>query len=101
MSRPSSSISTSPSAADPASHDLDGLRARVLPERDGEVSVSIPQLADADPALCAIALALPDGSVRASAHGNVAVSVQSAVKPFLFALALLDTRGEAMDRIGI
>lgn len=101
MSHPSSSTSASPSAADPASYDLDGLRARVLPERDGEVSASIPQLADADPALCAIALALPDGRVRASAQGDVAVSVQSAVKPFLFALALLDTRGEAIDRIGI
>ncbi|TGO05496.1 glutaminase A [Serinibacter arcticus] len=86
---------------DPRTYDLDALRDRVLPERDGQVSTSIPQLADADPDLCAVAVALPDGTVRSSAQGDVAVSVQSAVKPFLFALALLDTDGEAIERIGI
>ena len=48
-----------------------------------------------------MAIALPDGSVRGSAQSDVPFSVQSAVKPFLFALALLDTGGEALDRIGI
>lgn len=89
------------SRSDPRSYDLDALRARVLPETDGEVDDSIPQLADADPDLCAVALALPDGEVRSSAQGDVAFSLQSAVKPFLFALALLDTDGEALDRVGI
>lgn len=88
-------------AGDPETYDLDGLRERVRPERGGEVSRSIPTLAEADPDLVAIALALPDGTVRASASAQECVSIQSAVKPFLFALALLDTDGEAMQRIGI
>lgn len=89
------------SPTDPHRYDLDALRARVRAERNGEVDDSIPQLADADPDLCAVALALPDGTVRSSAQSDVAVSVQSAVKPFLFALALLDTGGDALDRVGI
>ncbi|QHC60100.1 glutaminase A [Rathayibacter sp. VKM Ac-2760] len=88
-------------ADDPREYDLDALRARVRGERGGEVDDSIPELAAADPELCAIALALPDGSVRTSAQADVPFSIQSAVKPFLFALALLDTDGDALDRVGI
>ncbi|TDX81199.1 L-glutaminase [Rathayibacter sp. PhB151] len=87
--------------ASPQGFDLDELRARVLEEDGGEVDDSIPELAAADPALCGIALALPDGTVRSSAQADVAFSIQSAVKPFLFALALLDTDGDALDRVGI
>jgi len=90
---------TSPPAA--ASYDLDALRSRLLPERRGRIDDSIPQLADAHPDLCALALALPDGSVHASRQADVSFSVQSAVKPFLFALALVDTEGAALDRVGI
>lgn len=86
---------------DARTYDLDALRERVLSETGGAVDDSIPQLAEADPDLCAIALVLPDGTVRSSAQADVPFSVQSAVKPFLFALALLDTDGAALDRIGI
>lgn len=89
------------SVAEPREYDLDALRQRVRSERGGERSSSIPQLAEADPDLCAIALALPDGTVRSSADGTVPFSIQSAVKPFLFALALADTDGAALDRVGI
>lgn len=88
-------------STDTLAYDLDALRNRVLTRRDGEVDESIPQLAAADADLCAVAVALADGSVVTSAQGDVAISVQSAVKPFLFALALLDTEGEALHRIGI
>ncbi|MWV47711.1 glutaminase A [Rathayibacter sp. VKM Ac-2803] len=86
---------------DPLAYDLDELRSRVLEESGGVVDDSIPELAAADPDLCALALALPDGTVRTTARSDVAFSIQSAVKPFLFALALLDTDGEALDRVGI
>jgi len=86
---------------DPRTYDLDALRDKVRVEDGGTVNDSIPQLADADPGLCGIALVLPDGAVRSSTQADVPVSVQSAVKPFLFALALLDTDGAAFDRIGI
>ncbi|SDO77328.1 L-glutaminase [Microbacterium sp. ru370.1] len=90
-----------PSSPDPSRYDVDALRERLRPHRDGRVDDSIPALAGADPDLCAIALALPDGSVVRSAEADVRISVQSAVKPFLFALALLDTDGGALDRVGI
>ncbi|GAA1437889.1 hypothetical protein GCM10009616_40460 [Microlunatus lacustris] len=86
---------------DAHTYDLDDLRDRVLPERGGTVDDSIPQLAAADAELCGVALVLADGTVRTSAGADVAFSVQSAVKPFLFALALLDTGGQALDAIGI
>ncbi|WP_144795382.1 glutaminase A [Microbacterium paludicola] len=86
---------------DATAYDLDELRTAVLSERGGEVDESIPQLAEADEDFCAIALALPDGTVHASKQARVRFSVQSAVKPFLFALALVDTDGAAMDRVGI
>ncbi|GLJ78862.1 glutaminase A [Microbacterium imperiale] len=82
-------------------YDLDALRERVLPERAGTRADSIPQLAEADPDLFGIALALPDGSVRSSGDGRAPFSIQSAVKPFLFALALADIDGAALDRVGI
>lgn len=88
-------------APDPARYDLDALRTRLLPERGGDVDDSIPQLAAADPDLCALALALSDGTVRRSRDADVPFSIQSAVKPFLFALALADTDGDALDRVGI
>lgn len=86
---------------DARTYDLDGLRQRVLGESGGTVDDSIPQLAAADPGLCGLALVLPDGTVRTSAQADVPFSVQSAVKPFLFALALLDTGGRALDLTGI
>jgi len=91
--------------ADPRDYDLDDLRRRVLAADEGvergDLHESPPQLAEGDPELCAIALALPDGEVRTSAAAGVDISLQSAVKPFLFALALLDTDGDALDRVGI
>lgn len=86
---------------DPRTYDLDDLRSRVLQEDGGAVDESIPELADADPELCAVAVVLPDGTVRTSDQADVPFSVQSAVKPFLFALALLDTDGDALGRVGI
>jgi glutaminase len=87
--------------SDPATYDLDGLRERLLPHDAGTVNDSIPKPAAADPEICGIAIVLPDGTVRASAEGDIHLSIQSAVKPFLFALALQDTNGAALDRIGI
>ena len=89
------------STADILAYDLDRLRRRVLPDTAGEVDDSIPQLADADPDLCGIALVTVNGEVRVSVDADVPFSIQSAVKPFLFALALHDTDRAALGRIGI
>jgi glutaminase len=89
------------SSPDPRRYDLQRLRERVREVGGGEVDSSIPQLAEADAELCGIAITLPDGTVRASDDAETLVSIQSAVKPFLFALALEDTGGEAFDLVGI
>lgn len=86
---------------DPREYDLDALRSRLLPHDGGDVDDSIPRLAEADPGLCAVAVALGDGSVRGSDASDAPFALQSSVKPFLFALALLDTGGEALARVGI
>ncbi|MCM3780472.1 glutaminase A [Microbacterium hydrocarbonoxydans] len=86
---------------DPITYDLDALRARLVPETDGAVDQSIPELARADPSLVALSIVTIDGAKNASEDSHVQVSIQSAVKPFLFALALQDTGGEALDRVGI
>ncbi len=88
-------------ASDPRTYDLDRLRARVQAERGGEVDDSIPELAEGDADLLAVALVTVDGAMNASAEADRSVSIQSAVKPFLFALALQDTGGSALDRVGI
>ena len=62
---------------------------------------SIPQLAEADPDLFGVALVRPAGEVVASGDAEHPFSIQSAVKPFLFALALADSDGAALDRVGI
>jgi glutaminase len=95
--------SASHDAAHDAAHalDLDALLASVADEDGGQVDDSIPQLADADPRLVGIALVTPDGRTHAAGDSAHLFSIQSAVKPFLFALALADTDGAALDRVGI
>lgn len=80
---------------------LEALRASVLPTRGGAVDDSIPQLAEADPELFGVAVVRSTGEVVASGDSGHAFSIQSAVKPFLFALALADTGGAALDAVGI
>jgi glutaminase len=86
---------------EPRSYDIEALRARALREHGGRVDDSIPELAEADPDLLAMAIVTIAGDRVVSAQADVEVSVQSAVKPFLFALALQDTDGGALDRVGI
>ncbi|MCJ0701829.1 glutaminase A [Frigoribacterium faeni] len=80
---------------------LDALRASFVSTRGGAVDDSIPQLAEADPDLFGVALVRPEGEVVASGDAEHPFSIQSAVKPFLFALALADSDGAVLDRVGI
>jgi glutaminase len=81
--------------------DLDALISRVRTHRGGAVDQSIPALASADPEMLGAALVDVDGAVSTASDADMLFSVQSAVKPFLFALALVDTDGGALDRVGI
>ncbi|WP_108250017.1 glutaminase A [Planctomonas deserti] len=88
--------------ADAASRlDLDALRLRLLERDEGKVNESIPELANADPGVCGIALALRDGQVLSSEDTDVEYSIQSAVKPFVYALALADDADRVHDAVGI
>jgi glutaminase len=84
-----------------AEYDLTSVVTRVRAQSGGDVDRSIPALAHADPEQLGIALVGMDGHVRSAADADVPFSLQSAVKPYLFALALLDTDGDALDRVGI
>lgn len=89
------------SSPDPRTYDIESLRDRVRRTSGGQVDDSIPELADADPDLLGLAIVTTGGEKVCSEQSDVAVSIQSAVKPFLFALALQDTGGRALDRVGI
>lgn len=62
---------------------------------------SIPELADADPGVFGIALVFEDGEVRASDDCSTRYSIQSAVKPFVYALALADDSDDVLEAVGI
>ncbi|WP_165070352.1 glutaminase A [Marisediminicola senii] len=83
-----------------AKYDLEGLRERMLEETSGEVDDSIPQLADAEPTVCGIAIADSAGDIRMTDDATIAFSVQSAVKPFVYALALADAGESVLERVG-
>jgi glutaminase len=83
-----------------ADYDLDSLLDRLRSSDCGEVDDSIPQLAEADPSQFAISLAFPDGSVRSVGDATVEFSLQSAVKPFVYALALMDDYEDVAARVG-
>lgn len=83
-----------------ARYDLEALHSELAGERGGEVDDSIPQLAEADPKAFGIALAFADGSVRSTGDADAEFSMQSAVKPFVYALALRDNYDAVHDEVG-
>lgn len=84
-----------------SSYALESVVERAREHDGGEVDRSVPALASADPDVFAVALVGVDGAVASAGDEDVLFSLQSAVKPFLFALALADTGGGALDRLGI
>ena len=76
-----------------ARYDLDALDAKLRDTEGGEVDDSIPELARADSSLFGVATVTDDGEIRSAGDARVPFSLQSAVKPFVYALALMD-RGE-------
>lgn len=65
-------------------------------DREGQVRSSIPALAEADPDLFGIALVTNDGSVHEVGDSRERFTIQSAVKPFVYALALADSGPDAV-----
>lgn len=81
--------------------DLEGLRTTLAEVHDGAVDETIPALAEADPALFGLATVDRAGEVRSTDQADTEFSMQSAVKPFVYALALLDAGGTDLDAIGV
>jgi len=83
-----------------AQYDLGALRRDMLAIDDGEVDDSIPELAKANPAVCGLAMVDRDGDVRDTDDADLEFSIQSAVKPFVYALALVDLGDAVLERVG-
>ena len=82
-------------------YDLDALDRELRATDGGEVDDSIPELAAADPSLFGVATVGADGRLRSAGDARVTFSLQSAVKPFVYALALMDRGQEAvLDAVG-
>jgi glutaminase len=80
---------------------LEELRERYLPDDRGEVADDIPELAKADPGHFGLSLVSVDGHRYRAGDTDVAFTMQSISKPFVYALALADHGLEAMlDRVG-
>lgn len=81
---------------------LQRVHAELVDERGGELRSSIPLLREADPDLFGLALATADGQVHRVGDSEQTFTVQSVVKPFVYALALADAGTEAvMAAVGV
>jgi glutaminase len=87
-------------AEDLSRYDLDALNNELRDTEGGEVDDSIPELAKADPALFGIATVTRDGDIRSAGDSRIPFSLQSAVKPFVYALALMDKGDDILDAVG-
>lgn len=75
---------------------LQQVHADLADDAGGEVRSSVPQIAEADPDRFGLVLATADGHVHAVGDTDHRFTIQSACKPFVFALALADAGEEAV-----
>ena len=81
--------------------ETEALHAELLPLEDGALHDGIPALAAADPRAFGLALASADGEVYRAGEAEHPFTVQSAAKPFVYALALADAgRDAVLERVG-
>lgn len=98
----SSDKSRSSSPVHPLLTRLQRIHDELRDEQGGEMRSSIPLLAEADPDLFGLAVATADGQVHQVGDSGQTFTVQSVVKPFVYALALTDAGPEAvMDAVGV
>ncbi|MFC3689782.1 glutaminase A [Aquipuribacter hungaricus] len=81
---------------------LEAVHAELSGLDGGTVSTSAPALAEADPDGFGLALCTADGRVHAVGDADREFTVQSAVKPFVYALALADSGwDEVVAHVGV
>ncbi|GAB2467523.1 glutaminase [Conyzicola lurida] len=83
-----------------ARYDLAALDRRLRGTDGGEVDDSIPELAKADPSLFGVATVTSEGDIHSAGDSRVPFSLQSAVKPFVYALALMDRGDDVLEAVG-
>jgi len=93
-------MTTEADAASANTYDLERLRRDMLDETAGVVDDSIPELAAAEPDVCGIAVVSGEGAMRTTDDAHLEFSIQSAVKPFVYALALFDGGESVLDKVG-
>ena len=97
-----SSVNTSSSGEGPVTVGLRDVLARVADDRSGEPLAKIPELASVDPDQLGVALASIDGHVYAAGDADVAFTIQSISKAFVFALALEELGTDAvLEHVGV
>lgn len=86
----------------PVQRFLEDLHNKYATLTDGDVATYIPELSKADPEWFGICLVTLDGHEYAVGDAEVAFSIQSISKPFVFGLALED-HGEdhVLERVGL
>ncbi|WP_226924927.1 glutaminase A [Georgenia satyanarayanai] len=89
-------------AGDRVQRSVDEAHARYRDRDEGEVIDSIPELAEADPALFGLAVAPTGGDVHAAGDADVQFTIQSISKAFVYAL-VCEAHGhdEVLERVGV
>jgi glutaminase len=86
----------------PVQDYLAELHARVSELTGGKPADYIPELGKADPALFGIAIATVDGQIYAVGDADVAFTIQSVSKPFMYGYALQRYgRAAVLKRVGV
>jgi glutaminase len=80
---------------------LEAERSRLMPHTSGEVRETASQLSHLDEECFALALMSVDGDLSVTEQADVAFPLQSVVKPWVYAVALVDHGPEVHDRIGV
>jgi glutaminase len=76
-------------------------RARLLPHTSGEVRESASVLSHLDDECFALAVMSVDGDLSVTEQADVEFPLQSVVKPWVYAVALVDHGAEVHDLIGV
>ncbi|MEO1249276.1 MAG: glutaminase A, partial [Pseudomonadota bacterium] len=81
---------------------LRAIHQRIAQDTSGQVASYIPELAKADPSKFGIAIATVDGQVYTVGDTDVAFSIQSVSKPFVYGYALATYgREEVLKNVGV
>jgi glutaminase len=89
-------------ASAPVQDYLAELHARVSELTGGKPADYIPELGKADPALFGIAIATVDGQIYAVGDADIAFTIQSVSKPFMYGYALQRYgRAAVLKRVGV